>query len=96
MRGWRPIGEVRNRAKINYTGFNKRRKYSYICEECGAEVDGKNSAVHHKVPVGSLKSFEDLPDFCRRLFVEADGLILLCSECHDKKHKEIEDDKPEE
>lgn len=89
MIGWKPVSAVRKDAQVPYKGDNKRRKYSYICSECKKEVDGKSCAVHHKVPAGSLKSFEDLADFCRRLFVEKSGLILLCNSCHDKAHEEL-------
>lgn len=87
MRGWKPISDVRNRARISYVGENKRRKYSYICEECGGEFDGKQVAVHHIEECGSLTCAADLEGFVERLFCEVDGLALLCSKCHNKKHE---------
>lgn len=85
-RFWKPIMEVKNAQKVTYKGVNKRRKFSYICQECNNEVDGKSCAVHHIVECGSLKSGDDLKGFVERLFCEEDGLILLCDKCHDKKH----------
>jgi len=39
--------------------------------------------VNHIVPVGSLKSYADLPGFCERLFVEDVSLLeVVCKECH--------------
>jgi hypothetical protein len=41
--------------------------------------------VDHIEPVGTLRTFEDLPEFCRRLFVGIDKLQVLCKTCHNKK-----------
>jgi len=87
---WKPIQEVKKAAKVPYVGENKRRKFSYKCEKCFELFSDKEVAVHHKIPAGSLKSFEDLPNFCRRLFVEKQGLILLCDNCHSKEHEELD------
>lgn len=83
---WKPIQEVKKAAKRPYVGPNKRRKVSYECGECGGLFSDKECAVHHKIEAGSLKSFKDLEGFCERLFIEKEGLILLCHECHDKQH----------
>lgn len=90
MQGWKPTKIVKDAAKVPYVGENKRRKFSYVCQKCFTPVSDKECAVHHKIPAGSLKSFEDLPDFCRRLFVEKQGLILLCDDCHTKEHEELD------
>lgn len=87
MRGWKPIAEIKMEARVPYTGDNKKRKYSYVCSICKKEVDGKSCAVHHIIPAGSLKTFEDLPAFCERLFVEKHGLMLICDGCHSLEHK---------
>lgn len=86
-RWWKPIMETKNATRISYVGTNKRRKFSYICEECSKECDAKACAVHHKTPVGTLTCANDLPTFVENLFCEKDGLILLCDECHLNKHK---------
>lgn len=86
---WKPIQEVKKRGKVPYIGENKRRKFSYKCEECKNLFSDKEVAVHHIIPAGSLKSFNDLPGFCERLFVESNLLKLLCNTCHDKEHKNI-------
>lgn len=85
-RFWKPIMKVKNAAKVSYKGPNKRRKFSYICGECKQEFDSKQVKVHHIEECGSLNSFEDIGEFCRRLFCTEDKLILLCDSCHDKKH----------
>ena len=83
---WKPISQVRKEAQVPYKGPNKRRKYSYICGGCGKEFAFNHINVHHKVECGTLTSFKDLSSFAEKLFVEKDGLIVLCSKCHDKKH----------
>lgn len=87
---WKPIAIARKRAQVPYKGSNKRRKYSYVCEKCGNEFPGNKISVHHKVECGSLSSFADLPAFVEKLFVEADGLIVLCNKCHDESHGKSE------
>lgn len=41
--------------------------------------------MDHVQECGSLRAFEDLPGFVKRLFVEADGLRVVCKRCHHKK-----------
>ncbi len=89
------ISACRNDSKIPYKGDNKRRKYSYICGQCGDEVAGDECAVHHKIPCGQLNSFDDIGEFCRKLFCSKSDLILLCDSCHERLH-EIEKQKLKE
>lgn len=44
-----------------------------------------DACVDHINPCGTLKSFEDVRGFVERLFCEAEGLRLLCEECHQKQ-----------
>ena len=83
---WKPISITRKAAQIPYIGSNKRRKWSYICSECKGEFDSKAINCHHIIPCGALNSFEDLPGFVERLFVEEKGLAILCSNCHSAEH----------
>lgn len=41
--------------------------------------------MDHIEPVGTLKSFDDLPGFVERMFVGVDKLQVLCSTCHQIK-----------
>ncbi len=71
---------VRERA---YTGTNKRIKREYQCEHCSEWFVRAKIEVNHKVPCGSLTCFEDLPGFCKRLFIEGtEGWEVLCLACH--------------
>jgi 5-methylcytosine-specific restriction endonuclease McrA len=64
---------------------DKRVKWEYQCALCGGWFKGKETQVDHIVPCGTLKSFEDLAPFVRRLFCEADGLQVVCKPCHAEK-----------
>ena len=83
---WKPIAQVRKEARVPYKGKDKRRKYSYICAKCSGEFKAEDTNVHHIVECGSLNSFEDLAVFAERLFCEKQGLLLLCTNCHNKEH----------
>jgi 5-methylcytosine-specific restriction endonuclease McrA len=84
-----------------YKGPDKRQKKEYQCNECKDWFKQKDVSVDHIIPVGPLRSFEDLPDFYRRLFVGPDKLQALCKDCHNRKTQaertkgEINDDDAE-
>jgi 5-methylcytosine-specific restriction endonuclease McrA len=84
-RWWKPITQCKLNAKRDYTGPNKRQKFEYQCNSCKKWFADKNINVDHKIPAGSLNCANDLPGFVERLFVEVEGLQILCSICHDKK-----------
>jgi hypothetical protein len=89
---WKPITECKLNARRAYTGLNKRQKYEYKCNECKNWYAEKNINVDHICPAGSLKSAQDLPGFVERLFVEIEGLQILCTICHNKKTKKNKND----
>jgi 5-methylcytosine-specific restriction endonuclease McrA len=62
---------------------DKRVKKEYQCALCGKWFKGKDTQMDHIEPAGKLNCYEDLPDFVRRLFCEADGFRCLCKKCHD-------------
>ena len=69
-------------ARRPYVGPNKRAKWQHQCETCGEWFLEKDVQVDHREPCGSLKSFDDLPGFCERLFCEGEGMRVLCLACH--------------
>lgn len=90
MRGWKPIAEVKKEARRAYKGPNKLQKWEFLCSSCGNYVKSTECEVDHIIEAGSLRSYEDLPGFVQRLFVEKDGLVLLCKQCHSSKtHNKI-------
>ena len=84
-RWWKPITQCKLAAKRAYKGPFKRQKFEYQCNKCKNWFPDKKINVDHIHPAGSLNCANDLPEFVERLFVEAEGLQLLCSNCHDKK-----------
>ena len=84
-RWWKPIAIVKQRARREYKGINKRQKFEYQCNYCKKWFSDKEIFVDHVIPVGSLMCANDLPGCVERLFCEEDNLQTLCSECHNKK-----------
>jgi len=83
---WEPIRRCKLAARIPYTGDSKQRKWSFECAHCLKLFKGQETNVDHVVPLGSLKSLEDIPAFIERLTTEdAAGYQLLCKPCHQIK-----------
>lgn len=82
---WPPKYEVLAAAKRVYKGDNKRQKFEYQCKKCKKWHLQKDVSVDHIIPVGTLRSYDDLPEFCMNLFCGMDGLQVLCKACHSKK-----------
>jgi 5-methylcytosine-specific restriction endonuclease McrA len=84
-RFWKPITQCKMSSRRAYKGPLKRQKFEYQCNECGEWFPEKKINVDHIKPAGSLNCANDLPGFVERLFIEVEGLQILCSNCHDKK-----------
>lgn len=80
-----PLYEAKADAKRPYTGDNPRQRVCYECAKCKALVSNNDCAVDHIEDAGSLKGWEDLEGFAKRLFCGKEGLQLLCHDCHDIK-----------
>lgn len=59
-----------------------------MCERCGKKLAEE---VHHRVSFMSQPTPELRRQYC--LYIDLDGLMSLCSECHKAIHKEIEQKK---
>ena len=78
------IQNFKKKGRRSVTG--KRHKYEYKCAECGKWFKDKEISVDHRIPAGSLKTYDDLPGFVERLFCEEDNLQILCKDkCHQAK-----------
>ena len=84
-RKWAPRRLVLQAARRPSQSQNKRLKWEFQCAECCQWYPKKEVEVDHIVPVGALKSLEDVSGFVERLFCETNGLEVLCNKCHHKK-----------
>jgi hypothetical protein len=81
FRYWKPIQYAKKRARRLSGSKAKGEKWEYQCHICSlwhfkVEVD-------HIIPVGSLRSLDDLAGFVERLTEEdVDKYRVLCKECH--------------
>jgi hypothetical protein len=88
-RKWPPLARhALESARREYVGPNQRQKWEFKCACCGEWFMRKDVQVDHKVPCGSLASYDDLVRFCMRLFCEESGLRVLCTGCHDVRRQE--------
>lgn len=81
-RWWKPFQVALKAASVK-CNIGGRVKTLYKCSKCKRMLVRQSMEVNHIVPVGSLKSYADLPGFCERLFVEDISLLeVVCKECH--------------
>ena len=81
------IANYKKNHRRPYKGSNPRMKWEYQCKHCKGWFTDKQTSVDHIIPVGSLKSFDDIQPFCERLFCHEKGLQILCDTCHQIKTK---------
>lgn len=85
FRFWKPITETLKRSSRPYKGPNKRQKVEYLCSQCNQWYIKKNIEVDHIEPCGSLRSYEDIVPFLKRLTIEdLNGFRVVCKPCHRK------------
>ena len=87
-RRWAPIYQCLNAAKRPSKNPNKRLKWEAQCNECQGWFPLAKITIDHIEPAGSLRCFEDLAGFAKRLFCEREGLQALCLDCHQIKTNE--------
>jgi hypothetical protein len=80
--GWVPKKMALQAALVVVPVGNKKINH-YRCAICNGLHRAKDVEVDHMVPAGTLRNYGDLPEFCRRLFVEEPELLrVLCEPCH--------------
>lgn len=79
---WPPKYRARAAAKLRY-GVYKCAGYGGVVPH---EIRAKEVNVDHIDPVvDPVQGFVSWDEFIKRLFVEEDGLQILCDDCHNKK-----------
>lgn len=81
---WPPRYECLKAARRKSTTDNKRQKWEFQCARCTDWYMGKEVAVDHIVPWGSIWELS-LEEAWGRLLVGVNRLQILCKTCHDKK-----------
>jgi hypothetical protein len=78
---------VKQKAKRTITKEKRKgnQRYEYQCACCKAWYPNKEVEVDHIIACGSLRCYDDLAGFVKRMFCEADGLQVLCKTCHRSK-----------
>ena len=87
---WGPINKVRKRANIRWGWYKccgyKRQPHEVPATVTKGKKKFKNALVDHIHPVvDPVSGFSSWDDYIKRMFVEEDGLQLLCKACHDLK-----------
>ena len=82
-RRWPPlVRQVFDAVRRKNQSQNRRLKWEYQCRRCEEWFPRNQVEADHILACGSLRSFSDLEGFAERLFVEVDGLQVLCGDCH--------------
>lgn len=92
---WPPRYETLNNACVGVKVNEKtgRKAKHYECVMCVGHYPQKDVQVNHKEAVVPLSGFTSWDDIIERLFCEADGLEVLCKECHKTITKEENDER---
>lgn len=77
---WPPRTYALLAARTTVSG--KRHRFEYTCSACNNKFKQKEVEVDHIQPVGSLKDYDQLPEFVARLFVNEAKLRIVCKPCH--------------
>jgi hypothetical protein len=81
-RWWKPMQLALKASSTTYT-VGRAKRVMFLCAQCNKLHERKNVEVNHIEPAGSLKTYDDLPSFCEKLFVEdITKLEVLCKPCH--------------
>jgi len=82
---WTPAKRAKDKARRPYKGGG-RQKWEYQCAICRKWYKGDEVQIDHVVPCGSLKCYDDIAPFLKRLTPENENAFqVLCKECHKEK-----------
>lgn len=97
FRFWKPMAAVLEKASRPYKGPNKLQKKEYLCVQCKEWFKRKDVEIDHIVECGSLRTYEDIVPFLKRLTPEDQGAFqILCkNKCHRAKTLAYKESKKE-
>lgn len=94
FRYWKPAMVALESVSRPSKSENKRLKKEYRCKKCKNWFPRKLVEIDHVVEAGSLRCYEDIVPFIKRLTVEdVKAYQILCKKCHQIKTKEYKDKK---
>lgn len=84
---WHPMMLALKKVSRPSQSENKRIKTEYQCEICKEWFKRADIHIDHKIECGSLKTYDDIVPFIKRLTVEDPNMFqILCKEkCHREK-----------
>lgn len=83
---WKPMQMALEKASRPYNGTNKKQKKEYQCAACKKWFPRTGVEIDHIIGCGSLRSYEDIEPFIKRLTVEdVNAYQVLCVEHHREK-----------
>lgn len=74
---WPPRSEAMKRARV--------ARGVYECAQCHEHFGNKEIKVDHIHPVVPFEGFTTWDDYISRMFCDADGFQIVCTNCHDSK-----------
>lgn len=93
FRFWKPMMKALEKASRDYSGPNKRQKKEYQCNMCKNWFPRTSVEIDHIEECGSLRSYDDIVPFIKRLTKEGvDSYQVLCKPCHKIKTKKYKED----
>lgn len=97
FRYWKPMQEALKLASRPSESENKRLKTEYKCAHCDKWFKRADVQIDHIVECGSLKDWDDIVPFLRRLTIEdVRGYQILCKKCHNTKTLKYKEEKKNE
>jgi 5-methylcytosine-specific restriction endonuclease McrA len=85
----RALREAWNKSPMKWKAYRRAllRPAWVKCEKCAKETYYKMAEIDHIIPVGSITCEADVPALAARMNCTAEGLQVLCEECHKAKSK---------
>lgn len=84
---WPCRKEALDRCRRPNRSASRRHKWEYQCSECLGWFYGDQVEVHHVLPCGSIRQYDDIGQFVERLLCEVSGLRVVCHQCHVEIHQ---------
>ena len=89
FRYYKPMQKALDNASRPSQSENKRLKKEYQCEICENWFPRKSVEIDHREECGSLRNYDDLVPFLKRLTAEdPESYGILCKPCHLDKTKQ--------